>query len=137
MITTIKRWWNRRKDYRQPLKRGSILVVDDDAEIQMVVGQSLKHLGIDVKLANTVDTAIQLLKGHSFDIAVVDLKLRNDSGLAVYDWIRGHDHTIFVVFMTGNLERLQSCRGFFGVLVKPFDPIHFREMLDICAIPHK
>jgi len=83
----------------------AILHVEDHEATRDVVRMALKARGIPVISADSVASATQALAEQSDDIAgaLVDVHLRDGSGIEFYDWLVEHYPTIApcVAFVTG------------------------------------
>jgi NO-binding membrane sensor protein with MHYT domain/nitrogen-specific signal transduction histidine kinase/ActR/RegA family two-component response regulator len=82
-----------------------ILVVEDEDAVRTIVGEQLRGLGYDVKLAGDADKALALLRTHQFDLMLTDVVMPgrlNGKGLAVE--VERSWPGIRVVFMSGYPE---------------------------------
>jgi DNA-binding NtrC family response regulator len=59
----------------------SILIVDDDSAIRSSLVSLLKSDAVETRTASTLEEAEMLLKTQTFDLAIVDLRLRGSEGL--------------------------------------------------------
>ena len=58
-----------------------ILIVDDEASIRLLYSQELIDEGYTVDAAGTIAEALALLKENSYAVVLLDIKLKNESGL--------------------------------------------------------
>lgn len=58
-----------------------ILIVDDEANIRLLYSQELMDEGYRVDTAGTIAEALQLLAANSYSVVLLDIKLKNESGL--------------------------------------------------------
>ncbi len=58
-----------------------LLVVDDEANIRLLYSEELKDEGYEVETAGTTAEAVEKLSGQSYDLVVLDIKLKNESGI--------------------------------------------------------
>lgn len=58
-----------------------ILIVDDEASIRLLYSQELMDEGYEVDAAGTIAEALELLKEKTYEVALLDIKLKNESGL--------------------------------------------------------
>lgn len=65
-----------------------ILVVDDDASIQMLLSDVLQENGYTVETASSGEEAIRLISGNTFDMIILDIMMKGISGLDVCRRIR-------------------------------------------------
>jgi len=74
-----------------------ILVVDDEASIRQLYSAELADEGYDVEAAATIDEALQKLRGSNYDVALLDIKLKNESGLDLLQQIVKDRHDMVVI----------------------------------------
>ena len=74
-----------------------ILVVDDEANIRLLYSEELKDEGYEVDTAATTAEAVEKLHGSSFDLAVLDIKLKNESGIELLQKIVKERHDMPVI----------------------------------------
>lgn len=100
-----------------------ILIVDDDPELCRVAGWSLESMAT-CAFAHDLASAEQLLEADSFDLAVIDVALGRDSGLALLDEIRMRWPEVAATMISGTddlaLAQTALARGAIAYLVKPF-----------------
>lgn len=58
-----------------------LLVVDDESSIRLLYAQELADEGYDVVTAGSAAEAAEKLQEAEFDLVVLDIKLKNESGL--------------------------------------------------------
>lgn len=58
-----------------------ILIVDDEASIRLLYSQELMDEGYEVDTAGTISEALGLLSEKSYSVTLLDIKLKNESGL--------------------------------------------------------
>lgn len=66
-----------------------ILLVDDDFAILDLVSDVLREQGMKVTTASSGEEAVNLAKGQTFDLIILDIMMRGMSGLEVCRTIRG------------------------------------------------
>jgi putative two-component system response regulator/two-component system response regulator RpaA len=101
------------------------LVVEDDEAILMLVRRVLEREGFSVEGTKSSSDAIQLLKTIAYDLLILDLKLRPESGEEVMSFLEdAQPHTLRrVIVMTASPRQL-SCEfleRICKILSKPFD----------------
>jgi DNA-binding response OmpR family regulator len=96
-----------------------LLLVEDDPVIATFLADNLTADGYDVLLADTVLDALTLLEDERPDIAVVDIRLREGSGLDLIRRVRAADGvatrldpSLPVVVLSGQAGELDRVRGF-------------------------
>jgi two-component system response regulator RegA len=79
-----------------------LLIIEDDDAFARTLGRSFERRGYKVLQAPGLDEAQELLKDHTPNYAVVDLKLKgNSSGLACVQMLHAHDPDMQIVVLTG------------------------------------
>jgi two-component system, response regulator RegA len=79
-----------------------LLIVEDDAAFARTLNRSFERRGYTVLLSASLEDVIGLLKTHTPDYAVVDLKLAGGaSGLACVQTLHAHDPDMLIVVLTG------------------------------------
>ena len=74
-----------------------ILVVDDEANICVLYSEELADEGYEVVTATTTAEAIEKLQEGVFDLAVLDIKLKNESGLDLLQKLVKERHEMPVI----------------------------------------
>lgn len=74
-----------------------ILVVDDEANIRLLYSEELSDEGYDVVTAANTAEAVEKLSQGEFDLAVLDIKLKNESGIELLQRIVKERHDMPVV----------------------------------------
>ena len=104
----------------------TILVVEDDDVFRAVLVQALEARGYEVSGVADARSAIDAARQDSPEMAVVDLRLRDDSGLDVVRELKAIDASTAIVVLTGYgsiATALESIRlGALHYLTKPTDP---------------
>lgn len=77
-----------------------LLVVDDEANIRLLYAQELSDEGYEVVTAGSALEAVEKLESESFDLAVIDIKLKNESGIELLQRIVKERHTVPVILCT-------------------------------------
>ncbi len=107
-------------------KEAKILIVDDEPALFSSLAAVLRRFGYDVSVASCSTDAFQTLKVCRFDLILLDLKLKETTGLQLLPMFRRMYPHIPVVILTGddsNESTLQAIRlGARGYLLKPIDP---------------
>ncbi|MBT1073222.1 response regulator [Pelotalea chapellei] len=74
-----------------------ILVVDDEANIRLLYAEELAEDGYDVVTAANTAEAVEKLQQGEFDLAVLDIKLKNESGIDLLQKLVKERHDMPVV----------------------------------------
>ncbi len=99
----------REKMYREK----HILLVEDEAAISDVQCRVLTHPPCNhrVETANNGQAAMDLFDGNDFDLVSLDYSLPgNINGMDVYHHIRQKNNTVPILFISGNIEFLESIK---------------------------
>jgi NtrC-family two-component system response regulator AlgB len=110
-----------------------ILIVDDELNIRKTLRVALEAIQHAVEEATGTAEAIRAIERHRFDVALVDLRLGNDSGLDLLAEIARRTPRTAVVIITahGTIDTAVEAmrRGAFDYLPKPFTPAQVRAVL--------
>ncbi len=74
-----------------------ILVVDDEANIRLLYAEELADEGYEVVTAANTTEAVEKLQGATFDLAVLDIKLKNESGIDLLQRLVKERHEMPVI----------------------------------------
>ena len=85
-------------------ERKKILFVDDDSDITTISKAALERNGFEVQTYESSLSALENFKPGSYDLLVVDIKMRDMNGFELYDEIRKIDNDIEVCFLTAATE---------------------------------
>lgn len=104
----------------------TILVVEDDDSFRTILVKALEARGYDARGVGDAASAIAAARTDSPEMAVVDLKLQDGSGLDVVRELKAIDAATAIVVLTGYgsiATALESIRlGAVHYLTKPTDP---------------
>ncbi len=102
-----------------------ILVVDDELSIREYLEMLLSRSGHVVELAESVEAARTLLTTRSYDLAISDFRIGNDSGIEVLKAARAVSPPPEVIIITAYgtaASAVQAMRqGAYDYISKPFD----------------
>jgi two-component system response regulator AtoC len=108
----------------QPAAPQSVLVVEDDLDLRLIIVESLEASGFAVAQATEAADAIDRLQGFAYDGLVVDLKLPDGDGRRVLEEALTRYPQMRAVVMTGfgGVDDAVSAikRGAVDFLIKPF-----------------
>jgi len=111
----------------------NILVVDDEEIMRDSCRQILSGIRCRVSVAEDGYEGLELIKGESFDIVILDLKMPGLSGMEVLKKIKEDDPEAIVIVITGYatvdsaVEAMKS--GAYDFLPKPFTPDELRVIV--------
>ncbi len=104
----------------------SILVIDDNVTVCLMLKSWLVKRGFSVDLATSVDQAKQLVKEHPFDLILSDIRMPGSDGFALLSWVKMYDTDILVIMMTGYADietAVASMKsGAVDYIAKPIEP---------------
>lgn len=101
-----------------------ILIVEDEKKIAEVVKSYLQRDGFNVSIANTGQTALQLIK-NNFDLIILDLMLPDINGETVCSSLREFSDVPIIMLTAKSLEddRIKGLAiGADDYVIKPFSP---------------
>ncbi|ORU93887.1 MAG: two-component system response regulator [Cycloclasticus sp. symbiont of Bathymodiolus heckerae] len=78
-----------------------MLIIDDDEVYCDVLKSAFKKRGFDVKTASNEEQAVQQIGSFDPELAVVDLRLEQSSGLHLIKCLKDNDESTKVVMLTG------------------------------------
>lgn len=113
-----------------------ILLIDDDDMFADMVKTMLKGSDYDLTWAEDIKTAKKFLKTQSFDIALIDIILKEESGLELLSVIKEKYPDTIPVIVSGNasldnaVEALQ--KGAYDYLLKPLSKPELDNLLGRC-----
>lgn len=106
----------------------NILVVDDEKDICWVLDTGLRDEGFHITQVANGEEALREVKGRTFDLAIIDVKLPGKNGFEVLKSVRALDPRLKVLMISGyhyeNDRPIQEgiLQGdFLGFISKPFE----------------
>src|SRR6202166_4815627 len=108
-----------------PSPTGSVLIIDDEAEIRESLQTLLEMEGFEVDTATTGEDGLSQMADRPFDLVLLDLTLPGRNGMEILSEIRSHDARLPVIMITayGTVENavraMQS--GAANFVQKPWD----------------
>ncbi|KKJ97343.1 MULTISPECIES: response regulator [Stutzerimonas stutzeri subgroup] len=115
-----------------------VLIVEDDPMVMRLNVDYLARLeGVElVGQCESVPTALELLEREAVDLLLLDVYLRNRSGLEVLRHLRAQDRNTDAVLITAasEIETVRAAQrlGARDYLVKPFSFERFRDAVEAC-----
>ncbi|HTC21659.1 MAG TPA: response regulator [bacterium] len=113
-----------KKPKKSPMGKAHLLVVDDEADFGKMIQKTLTQAGYRVDAATSATQAIALQRKHSYDLALVDMRMPEMTGLELLQYLKVRDKKIFVMIMTAygsfsiGIEALR--KGACDYVAKPF-----------------
>lgn len=103
--------------------RIKLLIVDDEVGYVNVLSNRLRKRNVDVTKSFSGTEAIQVLRRHDFDVAVLDLKMEDMDGIEVLKIFKKMDPEMAVIMLTGHGSETAAKEGIeygaFDYLLKP------------------
>jgi two-component system, NtrC family, response regulator AtoC len=113
---------------------GTILVVDDDADIRDILSETLNSLGSRVITAANGQECLDKLDKEAPELVFLDIEMPVKNGLEVLKELRRRrrDTTAIMITAYGTIERaVQAMReGAFDFITKPFDLDHIAMVVE-------
>jgi NtrC-family two-component system response regulator AlgB len=110
-----------------------VLVVDDERNIRTTLGVCLEGIGCEVRGVATPDAALAALAERPYDVAFLDLRLGDASGLDLLPRLLAECPSLSVVVITAyaTVETAVEAvrRGAADYLAKPFSPEEIRHVM--------
>lgn len=118
-----------RDDVNAPLANRTVLIVDDEPFIRVVLSDVFADAGFTVEEASSAAEAMMLLEGlgYCIDLLLTDVKMPGDpDGLGLALWAREHCPQAKVVIMTGYAGEHgpEEVRAYDAFVRKPFTAEH-------------
>src|SRR3569832_2132921 len=107
----------------------TVLVVDDEALIALDIQTQLEDFGHQAFVANTLQTALDLVQKQSFDVAIVDWHLRNEISAPLIEMLEQRQIP-FDLCSGSALDELASLFPASPILTKPFASDDLRGALE-------
>jgi two-component system, OmpR family, response regulator len=106
------------------MKKGVILSIDDDANLQTVLGQYLEDDGYKVFTARDVNGALEKASALNFDIILLDLVLPDGDGMNLIPKLRSRSQAAIIV-VSGKSDTTEKIvcleMGADDYMTKPFE----------------
>lgn len=107
-----------------------ILLIEDDAAIVDALSALLKSEGHEVTAASRQDDAVALLAAQPFDLALLDVTLRQGTGFGVCAAAREMAPAMPVIFLTASDDEFSTVAGLdMGAVDYIAKPFRARELL--------
>jgi len=120
----------------------TILIIDDEPDIRLIVRLSLQKRGLTVIEASGGQEGVRLARRERPDAILLDVMMPNVDGPTTLAELRAAPESaaIPVVFLTAKAQRSEIERlrdlGATGVLTKPFDPMTLADEVLKILDPH-
>ena len=117
-----------------PEPRLRVLVIDDEKNIRATLSLCLEQIGCEVSAVSSGESALDVLTQQAFDLAFLDVRLGDTSGLDLIPKLIADCPNLLVVVITAYatidsaVEAIK--RGAADYLAKPFTPAQIRHVVD-------
>jgi CheY-like chemotaxis protein len=120
---------------RPELQAQTILVVDDDAAIRMILGLTLKGFGYLTLVAEDGEQALQAARDHpEIRVILLDVVMRGLAGKELADQLQVNLPDAAVVFCSGHPPEMMKLHGLdvdsVHFMQKPCAPRELREKIE-------
>lgn len=107
-----------------------VLLVEDDENLRLTLGDNLEDEGYEITLAETGEVALRALSERGFDLLILDIMLPGVDGYTLCSRIRAEGHGMPVLMLTARTLEDDIVRGLEAgaddYLAKPY---RLRELL--------
>lgn len=107
------------------MKKGQILVIDDEKSQRDILKVILKTEGYGVQTAGSATEAFRMFEEDAFDLVLSDLKMPDNDGLFILDRLFKINPAVCIIIMTahGTIDSAVEAikKGAFDYLTKPLD----------------
>ncbi len=111
----------------------SILVVDDDTSMREFLELLLSRENYEVATAENGKRALDLIRRHTYDLALVDIRLGDITGLEVLKQVKQrHPDTVVIMisaYSTTEIAVNAMNEGAYDFVPKPFDNDELRQTI--------
>jgi DNA-binding NtrC family response regulator len=102
-----------------------ILLVDDEPDFRMLVGEALRDAGHRVSLASNGAEGLALISSNVFDVMICDIRLPKVDGLTLFRRVRQESPGTDVILITAHAAVADAVaalkEGAYDYITKPFD----------------
>jgi DNA-binding NtrC family response regulator len=80
-----------------------VLIMEDDPAIRLALAHALKNQGVEVRTCCSLESALEAIRDHSFDVILADLRMRGQEcadGLELLKVVRKVSPDTRVIIMT-------------------------------------
>jgi CheY-like chemotaxis protein len=113
------------------MKKIKLLVVDDEENIRMLFKEELEEEGYQVEAASNGLEALEKLKGSSFDLVVLDIKMPGMDGIQALNEIKNlnKDQPVILCSAYGEFKQDFSSWVSDGYVVKSADTRELKQTI--------
>lgn len=117
--------WQYNRKISEETIMAKILIADDEKNIRIILSKTMENKGLDVTRASNGMEALDALKNHPFDLAILDIRMPEMSGLEILNHKNDFFQETPVIIITAEdtmehtIEAMK--RGAYDYINKPFD----------------
>ncbi len=118
----------------EPAAKLRVIVIDDEKNIRTTLSLCLEQTGCQVNAVSSAEGALHALAQQPYDLAFLDLRLGDSSGLDLIPKLLADNPNLMIVVMTAYatvdsaVEAIK--RGASDYLPKPFQPAQIRHVVE-------
>ncbi len=120
--------------------QGKLLIVDDELSVRDSLAKWFHEEGYEVGTAEDASTALTRMAEHSWDAALVDIKMHGTDGIELQRRMHEIDPQLIVIIMTGyaSVDTAVTAlkNGAYDYVTKPLDPDEIAHLVKK-ALAHK
>jgi len=112
----------------------TVLIVDDEPDIRELLEITLSRMGLKTHSTCDYTETLAVLKEHSFDLCLTDMRLPDGSGLDIIEHVQHHHSSMPIAMITayGCIDTATKAlkAGAFDYITKPVDINRLRELVN-------
>ncbi|MBN1622537.1 MAG: response regulator [Endomicrobiales bacterium] len=113
------------------IKKGNILIVDDEPDILVVLGEFLSNEGFKVFTAKNGQQGIEKIKEHNIDLLLLDIAMPEMNGIETLKEIKKIKSVLPTIMITAYRDAEKVVEAFrlgaYDCIFKPFDLKYLRK----------
>ncbi|MDD4933358.1 MAG: sigma-54 dependent transcriptional regulator [Methylacidiphilaceae bacterium] len=133
-MTIAKQTHKPAKEEQKPVRRRSILVVDDEQDVHYSFQRLLEDLPIEVRAAQSGEAAIELLRKEPAEVVIMDIRMGGKNGLETLREMKRIAPKLVVLMMTAygtSHTAIEAMKlGAYDYILKPFDIPELRHLIE-------
>ncbi len=112
---------------------GRILVIDDTADLRIMLKDFFEDLGHEVLEAKTGAEGLHIISGEPLDLVISDIIMPDMNGVDMMKTLRRSNKKLPVIVLSGYQEELSSIKrhGVYACLIKPPNFSELKNLVDI------
>lgn len=110
---------------------GRVLLVDDDRLVLATLGDGLRRAGMTVYEADGGQQAIECLREHEVDLAVIDVRMPGMSGLSLAGWLAENTDLPFIFLSAYEDPETVSEAIRYGALTYLVKPVQSNQLVPV------